>query len=349
MEPITRRNFVTAAAGAGLAATHPLASAAAPAGASAPESRLPREVWIATISQDAIRADSNEQMTERILARAEEVAPFRPDFVVFPEMFPAAHAAGRNTYKQRAESLDGPALTRCREFARKHACHLIAPIGFREAGKTYNAAFLFDRSGAEIGRYYKHHLTIGEVEAGLTPGRGAVPVFETDRGRVGMQICFDIEWNDGWQSLERQGAEIVFWPSAFAGGRMINAKAWQHNYVVVSSTWKNTSKICDIDGEPVAWTGNFNRHWAVGAVNLEKIVVHTYPASRDFQKIFARYGRDVVIRTHHEEEWSVIESRSPRVRIADVAKEFGLLAHQAFMNRSEKRQRDAGWAPEREA
>jgi len=61
---------------------------------------------------------------------------------------------------------------------------------------------------------------------GVTPGALKPPVFRTDFGVVGAQICFDMEWHDGWQNLRKGGAEIVFWPSAFAGGTAVNAKAW---------------------------------------------------------------------------------------------------------------------------
>jgi predicted amidohydrolase len=50
----------------------------------------------------------------------------------------------------------------------------------------------------------------------------------------------------------KQGAEIIFFPSAFAAGQMINARAWKHKCVVVSSARKGTSKICDITGEELA-------------------------------------------------------------------------------------------------
>jgi predicted amidohydrolase len=94
-----------------------------------------------------------------------------------------------------------------------------------------------------MGEYHKIHLTEGEISMGLTPGSLSPPVFHTDFGIIGVQICFDLLWDDGWKKLKDKGAEIVFLPSAFAGGQMVNAKAWQHKYVVVSSTRKHTSKF----------------------------------------------------------------------------------------------------------
>lgn len=136
-----------------------------------------------------------------------------------------------------------------------------------------------------------------------------------------MQICFDIEWNDGWQNLRKAGAYIVFWSSAFAGDSAVNTKAWRNKYVVVSSTRKDTSKICQISGEEIAGTGCWN-DWVCALVNLEKAFLHTWPFRRRFQEVEAKYGRKIGIKNFHEEEWTIIESRSAEVKVDDVLKVF---------------------------
>lgn len=121
---------------------------------------------------------------------------------------------------------------------------------------------------------------------------------------------------------------------------MDNTKAWQNKYVVVSSTRKDTSKICDISGEEVAATGRW-AHWVCAPVNLEKAFLHTWPFCNRFDEVQAKYGRKVRIRTFHEEEWSIIESRSPDVRISDVMKEFEFLTHEQLIHESDVRQRES--------
>ena len=110
-------------------------------------------------------------------------------------------------------------------------------------------------------------------------------VFQTDFGKIGLQICFDIEWDQSWAHLRKMGAEIVFWPSAFAGGQMVNSKAWRHKYVVASSTRKNTSKICDITGETIAQTGIWDKNLYCAPVNLEKVFLHTWPYVQQFDAV----------------------------------------------------------------
>jgi hypothetical protein len=183
------------------------------------------------------------------------------------------------------------------------------------------------------------HPTTGEMERGVIAGPLDPPVFKTDFGTIGAQICFDIEWTESWQKLRQAGAEIVFWPSAYPGGSMVNAKAWQNKYCVVSSTNKDTTKICDVSGEDVAKTSRWN-HWVCSPVNLEKAFLHTWPYVRRFGDIQAKYGRKVRIRTFAEEEWSIIESRSPDVQIADVMQEFDLKTHEEHISRADAAQCD---------
>jgi N-carbamoylputrescine amidase len=90
---------------------------------------------------------------------------------------------------------------------------VIVCIGiYEQAGDiAYNSAALFGRDGEFIGRYRKVHLPCPEVDWGFTPG-STYPVFETDIGRVGMQICYDNAFPEGARALALAGAEIVCLP-----------------------------------------------------------------------------------------------------------------------------------------
>jgi len=294
----------------------------------AKNNRLPREVWIASMSQNRLEARNYEEMTRKVLSRMEEVVSYEPDIVCLPEVFPFTNlSAGRPPLDEVAEVPIGAISRPFAEFAKEHNCYVVCPVYTREDGRYYNAAVFIDRAGKRLGEYRKIHPTIGEMEGGIAPGPLEPPVFGADFGLVGAQICFDIEWLDGWQKLRKAGAELVFWPSAFGGGLMVNTKAWQNKYCVVSSTHKGTTKICDVTGEAVAWTGHW-ADWVCAPVNLEKAFLHTWPYCRRFKDIQAKYGRKVRIKTFHEEEWTIIESRSPDVRVADVMKEFEFKTHE---------------------
>jgi beta-ureidopropionase len=297
--------------------------------------KLPREVWIASLSLMYLTANDDEEMIGQVLQQMEAVSVYEPDIICLPETFPYVNTPQSFKICDVAEQPPGPITQRFAQFAKDHNCYVICPIYTMENGSFFNSAVVIDRSGSVMGEYRKMHPTVDEIESGVTSGPETPPVFKTDFGVIGVQICFDIEWTDGWRKLRQAGAEIVFWPSAFAGGVMVNTKAWQNKYPVVSSTQKDTTKICDISGEEIAKTGRWNPCWAVGPVNLEKAFVHTWPSVKNYDAIRMKYGRKIKITSFNEEEWTVFESLSPDVRIADVLKEFDIQTHEELINSSE--------------
>jgi predicted amidohydrolase len=300
--------------------------------------KLPREIWIATLSLSRITAATTEEMVKEILNQMREIAVYQPDIICLPETFPYI---GNVDLNDVAETPPGDISSLFATFSRNHNCYVICPIYTKEEKRIYNAAVVLDRSGKVLGEYRKIHPTDGEINNGITPGPIDPPVFNTDFGKIGIQICFDIEWSDGWKNLRQSGAEVVFWPSAFAGGRMVNTKAWENKYVVISSTQKDTAKICDISGAEITKTGRWNPNWAVGAVNLEKVFLHTWPYVKRFKEIQMKYGRKIKITNFHEEEWTIIESRSPDLKVSDVMNEFDLKSHEAHIQSADMLQKKA--------
>ncbi len=338
----TRRHFMRAASvSLGIGGTVASGQAGG-AGAAAPVrrgARLPREVWIATLSQNGLRAANTDEMIRMMLARMQEVLPFEPDIVCLPEAFPFVNLASeRPPVAECSEEPIGRFSRPFADFAAQHKCHVVCPIQTIEKGRYYNSAVFIDRNGQCVGQYHKMHPTTGEIEEGIMPGSPEPGVFKTDIGVLGAQICFDIEWHDGWRKLREAGAELVFWASAFGGGSMVNTRAWENKYCVVSSTRKGTSKICDIDGQAIASTGQYAT-WVCAPVNLEKAFLHSWPFCKRFREIEAKYGRKVRISTFHEEEWTIIESLDREVRVADILKEFELQTHEEHIQEADRMQR----------
>lgn len=329
-----RREFLQSASlGVGLGLSGQVAEAA-PAPPDR-KNRLPREVWVATVSQEGMPSGTPEEITGRLLERMEEIAPMRPDIICLPELASFRYlGGGRSEVRQVAERPIGPFSSPFAEFARRHGCYVFCGIYTREAERYYNSIVLLDRQGKVIGEYRKMHPTEGEIEKGVSPGPLNPPVFQTDFGVIGGQICFDIEWLDGWMALQKAGAEIVFWPSAFGGGQKLNMLANLNRYVVVSSTQKGASKVCDISGETIAWTGAWDRTLCV-PVNLEKAFIHTWPYSERFDDIRKKYGQAVRLVTFHDEEWTIIESRAAEVKVAEVLQEFEIRTYEEMIRDAE--------------
>ncbi|WP_372934397.1 carbon-nitrogen hydrolase family protein [Mariniphaga sediminis] len=293
--------------------------------------KLPREVWIATLTLTKIDAVNHQEMIEKVLGHMEDIVNYKPDIICLPEVFPFFHISEKISIKDVAEKPLGKITRRLAEFAKKHRTYIICPLYTVEDGKYYNAAVVIDRAGKVLGEYRKIYTTEGEMGKGVSPGPLDPPVFKTDFGTIGVQICFDLEWDDGWDRLKEKGADIVFFCSAYSGGKAVNTRAWQNKFCVVSSTISGTAKICDITGEEVAKTGRWERYWAIAPINLEKAFLHTWPFCQRFKEINAKYGRKVKITNFDEEEWSIIESLSPDVKVADILKEFGMKTHEEYI------------------
>jgi beta-ureidopropionase len=323
MPSLSRRGLINGTLGAVAAGS--MANAAT-SGSTADRPRSPREVWIASMGQMGLSAKDPTEMCRKMLARMEETAALKPDIICTPEVFPVVGLPGevRPPLKDIAEQRSGPILTMFGDFARRHHCYVICSTYTKENGRFYNAAVLLDREGNYVGEFRKINPTDGEVEKGITPGPLDPPVFKTDFGTIAMQICYDVNWYDNWSRLAAKSADMVFWPSAFGGGTMLNSLAWMNKYYVVTSTrFDHPTKIVDPLGNDVVFTGRAGS-WICAPVNFDYAVVQTVKYFKAFEDIRKKYGRAFQFRILHVEALALVEGTSSDISVAQVLKEFGI-------------------------
>ncbi len=333
---ISRRNFIhKAGIASGLASVVPSAAANGLSSFMPDDKMSPREVWIAGVSQAGLRAKTPELMVKKIMGILSETPKFKPDFVCLPEAFPFEYIETKLTFPQRVE-VSEKVLVQFSEFSRQNRCYTICPVFTSTGGRIYNSAVVFDRSGKKIGQYNKIHETVGYVKSGITCGALFQPVIKTEFGPIGIQICYDINWDDGWKMLRDQGVKIIFWCSAFDGGQQLNMKALQNKCIVASGTNKNTSKVVDIDGKTVATTGIWEPNFYCGRLNMEKVFIPSWEYLKQCREIRRKYGRKVKLTIFHEEEWTIVESVSPDLYISDIIREFDLKSHVEGLREAEE-------------
>jgi predicted amidohydrolase len=238
-----------------------------------------------------------------------------------------------------AESLDGPSFRAVADRARKHSMYVVAGFYAEVDGAVSNLAALIDRSGRLVGTYTKQRPTEGEIDNGVVPGTTA-PVFQTDFGRIGLAICFDLNWQDLWADLARGGAELVCWISAYEGGFPLQANAWTNQYAVVSSVWPYHARVIERTGRIVAQTSRWGR-LAFHNLNLDKRLFHTDGQMMKLVPILTRYGEAVRIETFHEEHLFTLESIDPSLSVDAVIAEFGLVEYRPFIDRCTRAQANA--------
>ena len=118
---------------------------------------------------------------------------------------------------------DGPTTRLFCEIAKKHQTVIVLPIYEEElTGVYYNTAAVIDADGTYLGKFRKLHIP--HCDPGFwekfyfRPGNLGYPVFTTRVGKVGVYICYDRHFPEGWRALGLAGAEIVFNPSATVAG-----------------------------------------------------------------------------------------------------------------------------------
>ena len=117
---------------------------------------------------------------------------------------------------------DGPTVTAMMKLAKETSMVIIVPIYERvDEGTFYNTAAVIDADGTLLGIYRKTHIP--QVEGFwekfyFRPGNLGYPVFDTAVGRIGVYICYDRHFPEGWRELGLKGAKIVFNPSATTRG-----------------------------------------------------------------------------------------------------------------------------------
>ncbi|MFB9365825.1 nitrilase-related carbon-nitrogen hydrolase [Kitasatospora albolonga] len=124
---------------------------------------------------------------------------------------------------------DGPTVRRMQALAKELGLVIVVPVyEVEQAGFYYNTAAVIDADGSYLGKYRKHHIP--QVKGFwekyyFKPGNLGWPVFDTAVGKVGVYICYDRHFPEGWRALGLAGAEIVYNPSATSRG--LSAYLWQ--------------------------------------------------------------------------------------------------------------------------
>ena len=125
-------------------------------------------------------------------------------------------------FYEYAEAIPGPTTERFQKLAQELNMVMVLPMYEEEQpGVLYNAAAVVDADGTYLGKYRKHHIphVSGFWEKFyFRPGNGGYPVFDTAVGKIGVYICYDRHFPEGWRALGLNGAQIVFNPSATSRG-----------------------------------------------------------------------------------------------------------------------------------
>lgn len=151
-----------------------------------------------------------------------EAATGGASIVIFPEMFSCIYR--HEYFSKMAEPLEGETYQALSRWAREYDVLLVGG-SFPEKGngKLYNTCCIFDRDGSLLDVYRKAHLFDVDLKGSVSfkesdsfaPGNDYC-VVDTDFGKIGIAICFDIRFPEYIRGLARRGAEVIVFPSQFS-------------------------------------------------------------------------------------------------------------------------------------
>jgi predicted amidohydrolase len=265
------------------------------------------------------------------------------DLAILPETF--AEVDG-SPPADSAQALDGDTVRAVAERARRYRTHAVVPLRLRQGDRVHNSVVLLDRAGRVAGLYHKVFPVVfpdGTVEGGITPG-SQFPVFDLDFGRVGVQICFDVCYDEGWTALAEGEAELVVFPSDSPAVTALAAQAFRHGYYIASATYRPPAVVLDPLGTRIAQAAA-DRQVAVVRVDLDyRILPSRFTWTRGPQ-VREKYGDRVDFGWHDAEGFCLLTSRDPALPLRRLLEVEQLETSRQFVARNREAQVAARGGP----
>jgi predicted amidohydrolase len=167
------------------------------------------------ILQGPLQAGDKTRQLDYLEDAAKRVAAEGAKLLVASEMFLTGYNIGREAARSLAEPVDGPSFRRAAAIARETGVALA--YGYPELGAdgaVYNAALLIGPDGERLLNYRKTHL-FGDLDRAMfKPGAGDFPVTVLHGVKIGLLICYDVEFPETVRLLALAGADLVVVPTA---------------------------------------------------------------------------------------------------------------------------------------
>jgi beta-ureidopropionase len=227
------------------------------------------------------------------------------------------------------ESIPGRTTDAIAKLAKQYNMYVICPICELAGDRKYNTAVLIDRHGDVAGYYRKVFVFWGE---GVNLSDDGVKIFDTDFGRISILTCFDLNFAELWHEADAKDAEIVFWPSAYGGGMLLNAYAMLYHYYIVPVGWGN---IIDVTGENMKDVINPKEKIFIATLDTDRTFIHENFTGEKVTKLLEDHKGEVVMEHHYEmEAWWLLKSVKPGVSVRKLCKEYGIETLREYQHRS---------------
>lgn len=234
----------------------------------AKESKVP--LTVALFQGEAVLGDLQANL-EKMKRQMKEAKTMGADLIVFPELFTTGYRLSADQMKEKAESKGGQTFLELSACAREMDIAVL--YGYPELEENsgskahYNSVQFIDKDGTPLQNYRKTHLWIDHynTEAVFTPGEALGNVFEFRGVKIGLLICFDVEFPETVRSLALRGAELILVPTAslveynirVISQVMVASRAFENGVYVAyvnhcGGTFGGLSRCCGPNGATLA-------------------------------------------------------------------------------------------------
>ncbi len=264
-----------------------------------------------------------EAMIEAHIPLIEDAGRQGVQVLSFQEVFTQPYFCPSQSAKWYAAAEDLPEGPTCKlkqDYARKYRMVIVAPIYERTnvAGVYYNTAAVIDADGSYLGKYRKTHIpqVAGFWEKFFfKPGASDWPVFNTAYCKLGVYICYDRHFPEGWRALALGGAEYIVNPSATVAG-------------LSEYLWKLEQPAAAVANG--CWIGAINRVGVEAPWNIGEFYGQSYFVNPrgQIEKIASRDADELVVHDMNmdmvrevRDLWQFFRDRRPETYAPLVAKE----------------------------
>lgn len=176
-----------------------------------------RNVRVGVVQWQMRAVESADELLKQVEYFVDALSSYKSDFALFPEFFnaPLMGLTDKGQQMDAIRFLAGFTDRFRREMSQMAVSYNIniitGSMPIMDDGTLYNVAYLCRRDGS-VEEQRKLHITPHEKRDWVIEGGDKVQVFQTDAGRVGILICYDVEFPELGRLMAEEGLEILFVP-----------------------------------------------------------------------------------------------------------------------------------------
>ena len=166
--------------------------------------------------------DNKEENLKKATSMIKESVKQETDFIVLPEMFNCPYSNDK-FIEYCEEEKTSRTISKISQLAYENNVYILAgSIPEKENANLYNTSYLFNRNGEIIAKHRKMHLfdidvkgKIKFMESDVLTAGDNVTIADTEFGKIGIGICYDIRFPELARLMAQKNALILFYPGAF--------------------------------------------------------------------------------------------------------------------------------------